>query len=141
MAKELAMLFYAATALANDMKHVHFHAIGPKFDRIHSICEGYYNKAAEDADLLGELAMEYGQPVQNPSYAADEIGYTPTNQREYGWEGSLDVIRAAIDYYIGKLNDVLATPLDSDVENLLQELLRYWKKENNYKNRERMKDV
>lgn len=141
MAKELAMLCYTATALANDMKHVHFHAIGPKFDRIHSICQEYYDKAAADADELGELAMEYDQPVQNLSYAAEEIGYTPTNRQNYSWEEAMNIVHAGIDYYIEQLEKVLATPLDSDVENLLQEYLRYWKKENNYKNRARMKEV
>lgn len=141
MAKELAMLCYTATALANDMKHVHFHAIGPKFDRIHSICQEYYDKASSDADELGELAMEYGQPVQNLSYASEEIGYTPTNHQNYSWEEAMNIIHDCIDYYIEQLEKVLATPLDSDVENLLQEYLRYWKKENNYKNRARMKDV
>lgn len=141
MANELARLCYAATALANDMKHVHFHAVGPKFDRIHAICEEYYNKAAADADELGELAMEYEQPVQNLSYASEEIGYTPTNRKQYSWEEAMNLVHAALNYYIEKLEAALATPLDSDVENLLQEYLRYWKKENHYKVRERMKEV
>lgn len=141
MAKELAKLCYAATALANDMKHVHFHAIGSKFDRIHAICEAYYEQASNDADMLGELAIEYEEPVQNLSYAAEEVGYTPTNQKSYSWEEAMNILHTGIDWYIGLLDKALATPLDSDVENYLQELLRYWKKENHYKNRERMKET
>lgn len=140
MAKELSMLCYAATVLANDMKHIHFHAIGDKFDRIHGICEEYYERASEEADTLGELAMEYEQPVQNLSFAADELGYEPTNQKAYAWYGAMQVVKERLDWYIGKIEQVLATPLDSDVENLLQEYLRYWKKECHYKVRERLKE-
>lgn len=141
MVKGLAKLCYAATCLANDMKHIHFHAAGHKFDRIHAICEEYYEKASENADELGELAMEYEQPVQNLSYSADEIGYAPTNERAYGWQEAMKVTETAINFFIEVLEEVLATPLDSDVENLLQELLRYWKKECHYKIRERLKEI
>lgn len=103
----LVRLYYVAVCLANDMKHVHTHIKGRKFDMIHNICNEYYEKASKDADDLVELAIEYDESVMNASYAAE-------------------------------LENALATNLDSDVENLIQEYLRYWKKENNYKNKARM---
>ena len=43
--KVLANLYYVAVVVANDMKHVHTHAKGHRFDRIHSICNEYYERA------------------------------------------------------------------------------------------------
>lgn len=141
MASALANLYYAAVVLGNDMKHVHTHATGKKFDRIHAICNEYYEKAAKEADTLVELAIEYGESVQNATLAASVIGYRPTNQRSYDWYDAMNIVKACLDYYIKTLESALTGGLDSDVENLIQEYLRYWKKENNYKNKARMEDM
>lgn len=143
MSKVLARLYYTATVVANDMKHVHTHAKGHRFDRIHAICNEYYERAAEDADTLVELAIEYGEPVQNGSLAANILQYRPTNQTEYDWDGAMNIVHAALDYYIQAMDAALADSvgLEPDVENLLQEFMRYWKKENNYKNKARMEDM
>ena len=71
------------------------------------------------------------------------LNYRPTNQTEYDWDGAMNIVHAALDYYIKALEEALGTSvgLDPDVENLLQEYLRYWKKENNYKNKARMEDM
>lgn len=141
--KVLANLYYIAVVVANDMKHVHTHAKGHRFDRIHSICNEYYERASEDADTLVELAIEYDEPVQNGSLAASILNYRPTNQTEYDWDGAMNIVHTVLDYYIKALEEALGTSvgLDPDVENLLQEYLRYWKKENNYKNKARMEDM
>lgn len=137
----LTKLYYVAVVLSNDMKHVHTHAMGRKFDRIHAICNEYYERASEDSDTLVELALEYNQPTQNASLAASLLGYRPTNQREYSWEEAMEIVHASLNYYIEALEEALAQPLDSDVENLLQEYLRYWKKESHYKTVRRMGDM
>ena len=109
----LEKLYYVSVVVANDMKHIHTHAIGKKFDRIHSMCMEYYDKVSEDADTFVELAIEYDESVCNASYAQSILNYKPTNQTGYSWG-------------------------DGDVNNLIEEYLRYWKKERNYKLKKRM---
>lgn len=134
----LVRLYYVAVCLANDMKHVHTHIKGRKFDMIHNICNEYYEKASKDADDLVELAIEYDESVMNASYAAELIKYNPANLKAYNYEEAINTVYNSISYYVEELENALATNFDSDVENLLQEYLRYWKKENNYKNKARM---
>ena len=134
----LVRLYYLAVCLANDMKHIHTHIKGRKFDMIHNICNEYYEKASKDADDLVELAIEYDESVMNASYAAELIKYNPANLKAYNYEEAINTVYNSISYYVEELENALATNLDSDVENLIQEYLRYWKKENNYKNKARM---
>lgn len=134
----LVRLYYVAVCLANDMKHIHTHIKGRKFDMIHNICNEYYEKASKDADDLVELAIEYDESVMNASYAAELIKYNPANLKVYNYEEAINTVYNSISYYVEELENALATNLDSDVENLIQEYLRYWKKENNYKNKARM---
>lgn len=47
-----------AVVFANNMKHIHLHIQGKKFDNIHSITEEYYEQASEDSDYLAELCIE-----------------------------------------------------------------------------------
>lgn len=134
----LVRLYYVAVCLANDMKHIHTHIKGRKFDMIHNICNEYYEKASKDADDLVELAIEYDESVMNASYAVELIKYKPANLKAYNYEEAINTVYNSISYYVEELENALATNLDSDVENLIQEYLRYWKKENNYKNKARM---
>lgn len=134
----LVRLYYVAVCLANDMKHIHTHIKGRKFDMIHNICNEYYEKASKDADDLVELAIEYDESVMNASYAAELIKYNPANLKAFNYEEAINTVYNSISYYVEELENALATNLDSDVENLIQEYLRYWKKENNYKNKARM---
>lgn len=134
----LVRLYYVAVCLANDMKHVHTHIKGRKFDMIHNICNEYYEKASKDADDLVELAIEYDESVMNACYAAELIKYKPANLKAYNYEEAINTVYNSISYYVEELENALATNFDSDVENLLREYLRYWKKENNYKNKARM---
>ena len=121
--KVLANLYYIAVVVANDMKHVHTHAKGHRFDYIHSLCNEYYERVSKDADDLVELAIEYDEPVQNCSLAASILNYRPTNQTEYDWDGAMNIVHTALDYYIKALEEALGTSfgIDPVVESLIQE--------------------
>ena len=88
----LVRLYYVAVCLANDMKHIHTHIKGRKFDMIHNICNEYYEKASKDADDLVELAIEYDESVMNASYAAELIKYKPANLKAYNYEEAIKFI-------------------------------------------------
>lgn len=132
--------YYSAVALANDMKHIHTHAKGTLFDNIHSICNEYYEKANEEADTLAELAMEKGDTIFNSSYLLSELNYKPTNYSNYDFELAMRTVKGCIEKYIKALADLRSKTNDPSVESLLDDIVRYWKKEKDYKIKARLAD-
>lgn len=133
--------YYSAVALANDMKHIHTHAKGTLFDNIHSICNEYYEKANEEADTLAELAMEKGDTIFNSSYLLSELNYKPTNYSNYDFDLAMRVAEDCIEKYVKALTDLRNKTLDTSVQSLLDDMMRYWKKEKYYKIKARLADL
>lgn len=124
------------------MKHIHFHAVGNKFDRLHSIANEYYEKSNEDSDLFGEWAMEHGEEIQNPSDAAKLLDVIVENDNQYNWENGIKAISDWIQQYIEEMTTVRKSKYASDdVKSELDTIIRYWKKENDYKNEARLKEI
>lgn len=136
-----SMAYYSAVALANDMKHVHTHAKGTLFDNIHSICNEYYEKANEEADTLAELAMEKGDIIFNSSYLLSELNYKPTNYSNYDFDLAMHVVEDCIEKYLVVLANLRNKTDDPSVQSLLDDMMRYWKKEKNYKIKARLADL
>ena len=133
--------YYSAVALANDMKHIHTHAKGILFDNIHNICNEYYEKANEEADILAELAMEKGDTIFNSSYLLSELNYKPTNYSNYDFDLAMRVAEDCIEKYVKALTDLRNKTLDTSVQSLLDDMMRYWKKEKYYKIKARLADL
>lgn len=135
------LLYYRSVVFTNDMKHIHTHAVGNKFDRIHAIANEYYEKASEESDTFVELALELDEKVQNPSNAADILNYSVANEDEYFWENAMEQITARMEAYIEGLCEVRTNlKLSVDMQSLLDDIIRYWKKERNYKLKLRLKE-
>lgn len=132
--------YYSAVALANDMKHIHTHAKGTLFDNIHNICNEYYEKANEEADTLAELAIEKEEAIMNPSYLLDGLDYKPTNYSNYDFNLAMRVAEDCIEKYVKALIDLRNKTLDTSVQSLLDDMMRYWKKEKYYKIKARLAD-
>lgn len=132
--------YYSAVALANDMKHIHTHAKGTLFDNIHSICNEYYEKANEEADTLAELAMEKGDIILNPSYLLNGLNYKPTNYSKYDFELAMRTAKGCIEKYVKVLANLRNKTDDTSVQSLLDDMMRYWKKEKDYKIKARLAD-
>lgn len=133
--------YYSAVALANDMKHIHTHAKGILFDNIHNICNEYYEKANEEADTLAELAMEKGDTIFNSSYLLNELNYKPTNYSNYDFDLAMRVAEDCIEKYVKVLTNLRNKALDTSVQSLLDDMMRYWKKEKYYKIKARLADL
>lgn len=134
----LANAFYEAVCLSNDMKHIHAHAVGRKFDTLHAMCQEYYERASEDADLFLELAIEYKTPVGNANDAAAYIKHPSENGERYAWDAAVSAVYDKLGGYLAFLQRLATEQLDADVVNKIQEIQRYWKKEQNYKMAARM---
>ena len=135
-----ATLYYQSVVFYNDMKHIHTHAIGNKCDRLHNISNESYEKASEDSDLFVELALEFGEKVRNPSDAAAIINYSTADADSYDWDNGIQQIIARMEAYIASMEELRKSGVPTDVQSLLDDIIRYWKKENRYKNVARTKE-
>lgn len=135
-----ANAYYRAIVLANDMKHIHTHAVGNLFDNIHTICNEYYIKAADNSDTLAELALEKGEPVLNPSYAAQLLNISPTNQDKYEFLPAMNIAANSIKRFVDSLMVLREGTKDVSVQSLIDDMARYWIKEMHYKIRNRLID-
>lgn len=136
----VSTLFYEANCLLNNMKHIHFHAVGNLFDRLHSIAQEYYDKASEDADLFAEISIESGEKINNPSDCFNITGNKIDSEDEYSFVEGLSTIYQHLEYYISQLERERDNNRNSDIKSELDTIIRYWKKENYYKNVMRLKE-
>ncbi len=127
-----------AVTFANNLKHIHFHIKGEKFDEIHSITQQYYAMAEDDADYLAELCLEMGYEVPNFSHLPNiqhimKIATEP----KYDYTSAIGELSLYMQEYIACLKD-LRDLAPSDVSSKLDEFIRYWTKEQNFKNEQRI---
>lgn len=127
-------LAYKLICAANDLKHIHTHASGPFFFTIHEIVGEYYDECSNQADYVTELALEFGETMENPNLAADLVNWKETNMAEYDLKTAIylvkDIMSNIYDSMVEVDNEKSITP---DAKNKIEEFMRYWAKENNYK--------
>ena len=127
-------LAYKLICAANDLKHIHTHASGPFFFTIHEVVGEYYDECSNQADYVTELALEFGEIMENPNLAADLVNWQETNMAEYDLKTAIysvkDIMSDIYDAMVEVDNEESITP---DAKNKIEEFMRYWAKENNYK--------
>lgn len=127
-------LAYKLICAANDLKHIHTHASGPFFFTIHEVVGEYYDECSNQADYVTELALEFGEIMENPNLAADLVNWQETNMAEYDLKAAICSVKNIMtDIYNAMVevdNEKTITP---DAKNKIEEFMRYWSKENNYK--------
>lgn len=123
-----------ATLFANDLKHIHLHAKGYDFDKIHNLAEEYYDKMTDEADYLCELAMEVGESMVNPTNANKVVtDWVVEQEDEYDYSSCLHVINSKLSLYINSLIQLRESTEFEDVKSKLDDITRDWKKELEYK--------
>lgn len=126
----------AVTALLanNDMHYMHLLSKGKDFDKSHNLAQDYYDKLAEDVDYLMELTLEVGYTVPNYSKALDVIpDYPCENLPEYDYATVIEHIKAIIGRYINALRDLRNGTNKDDIQSRLDDMIRDWEKELNYR--------
>ena len=127
-------LAYKLICAANDLKHIHTHASGPFFFTIHEVVGEYYDECSNQADYVTELALEFGEIMENPNLAANLVGWKARNMSEYDLKTAVysvkDIMSDIYDAMAEVDNEKSITP---DAKNKIEEFMRYWAKENNYK--------
>jgi DNA-binding ferritin-like protein len=142
MALDYVKAACVAILLSNDFKHIHFHANGEDFDKIHNLAEDYYNHLNDEADYLCELTMENHQSMVNPTMAMDKVaGWSPETGEEYEYSSCLQAISIKLNLYMEELHVLRTETPYEDVKSKLDDMIRWWRKELDYKMNKRSQVV
>lgn len=123
-----------ANLFANDLKHMHWHASGTEFDKIHSITEELYEEALAEADEIAEIAIAAGEKMGNISDIKSFIETGESSEWEVvsedaiTWPAFVDYLKDRGEKYIDALNDI------KDEDSVIDDYIHFWNKEINYKN-------
>lgn len=137
--EQYAKTAHIAILFANDMKHVHIHSAGEDFDKIHNLAEDYYCRLSLDSDYLCELAVENKESIVNPILVLSAVGdeWTPETEETYDYKSCLEVIKLKLAKYIQELIKLRQETPYEDVKSRLDDILRVWRKELEYKTAKR----
>lgn len=131
----LADLTYYAYLLKNDFHHVHLHAGGPDFDKIHAISQELYEELEDEIDELAEMAIMEGCSLESFSIVnsfIDDSQWEPENETMYNWDSFVKVVAEKGGKYLDAIGETTVN-LNAN-KSYLDEIERFWLKEINYKN-------
>ena len=121
---------YAACVITHNMEHIHFHAVGKHFDKIHDIADNWAHTIKYSVDRLAELALENKSAkldnLCNAHQYVSEISLE--TEDKYDYEAALTAINANLRHMITCLESALEEKDNSYMRDLLDSL----KKESNY---------
>lgn len=123
-----------AHLFANDLKHMHWHASGTEFDKIHTITEELYEEALAEADEIAEIAIASGEKMGNISDVKSFIETGESGEWEVvsedaiTWPAFVDYLKDRGEKYIDALKDI------EDEDSVIADYIHFWNKEINYKN-------
>lgn len=123
-----------ANLFANDLKHMHWHASGTEFDKIHTITEELYEEALAEADEIAEIAIASGEKMGNISDVKSFIETGESGEWEVvsedaiTWPAFVDYLKDRGEKYIDALKDI------EDEDSVISDYIHFWNKEINYKN-------
>lgn len=130
---------YAYTLISNNFKHIHLNIVGPKFDRIHELCDTYYHHFADMADFFFELALQSLESVDNPSNAAQHSQVPVINGNTYTYETACEAMYAELENALNAVTELRTTAATAtDVQSDCDSELSYLNKELNFFMRRRM---
>ena len=135
LSNKLAKVAYACCVVANNMKHVHLHIAGKKFDNIHSLSETYYQTIGYWVDSYAELALEdKSGKVDNLSNSAQHVAeISLETEDKYDYESACTAISSNLRQLLEILKNCRESASSrSDIESKIDDNLGYLNKELNY---------
>lgn len=129
-----------AHLLANDLKHIHIHAVGTEFDRIHLITQELYDELLTEADELSEIAVSENEKIPNmsdvKSYVDCESEWKPMSEEEVDWPTFTDALNYKGRIYLDALKDISS----ENSQTVIDDYIHFWSKEIDFKNQARLLD-
>lgn len=132
--REVTKALLLAKLIENDAYYMHWLCKGEDFDKSHNLMEEYYYSLSYDSDFLAELAVELGENLPNPSNATAIIPtYTPEIADGYLYGEIIAIMKEKLEMYIDSLQAIRNSTTAPDVQSKIDDMLRKWKKEVDYR--------
>lgn len=123
-----------AVLVSNDFYWLHYQATGRDFDKSHNLAQDFYEKISEEVDYLMELALEVGAPIYNFTQAGQVIPeHEPESAPSYDYQELIASMKRIVAEYILSLKTLRAATDNDSIQSRLDDMVRDWEKELNYK--------
>ena len=132
---KFADLVKYAHVFALDLKNIHWHAVGERFDTIHNIAEELYKEALAEVDDFAEMAISSGEVVESLNSLDELDDWTPALDTSYDWDKFVSYLSTNGLKYLELLQSVETE--NDGYKSLLDNYIAFWSKEINYKNSNR----
>lgn len=123
-------LLKAAKALKEDLQYIHWNAKGENFQDLHSYTDSTIWSLNGNIDTFAEWSVEYFNEVPHPSTLDYETSLLFTDSGFTADQG-FAILRQRLNDYIS-LIELVYCNFDSDVQSILDEIVRGYKKDANY---------
>lgn len=124
--ESLCEVFKSGIRAYRNLYILHWMAKGNDMMKLHLLAEDMYEELIKEIDTIGELLVEKQGTVPQLDFPCD---YLPI--QDYDFQTGLDQIQSLINIYIDTINYAYCNQ-DPDVQSVLDEWLRYWKKQTRY---------
>lgn len=129
----LIELVYYLKLFRNDIYHIHVHAAGSDFDKVHNLAEELYTELDCEIDELAEMGVSEGLQLQNLTSLKSIVSdWEEENKDAYFWEDFIQFFSDKGNKILKSIND---TKTDNKAhQNYLDDVLQFWDKQVAYKN-------
>lgn len=118
----------------NDCHYMHLMSKGEDFDKSHNLTQDYFDTLGYVIDVISEMALESGNTMYNYSLASQIIpDYVPENLPAYDYPTLIEHLKAKIAVVVASLQTLRESVTDTSIQSKLDDIIRNWKSELNYK--------
>ena len=118
----------------NDCHYMHLMSKGKDFDKSHNLTQDYFESLDYVIDVVSEMALETGNTMYNYSLAGQIIpDYVPENLPAYDYPTLIDHLKSHITTVVVSLQKLRESVTDTSVQSKLDDIIRNWEVELNYK--------
>lgn len=132
----ISKIFECAVVTYSNLKSIHWGCDGSNFFTIHEKLDTYTDELLSEIDFYGELAVEKGNTVFNPGNISIKNLYVP--QPNLDTHEYYKLIQENLNTYISTMN-LYYCDFDHDVQSSLDNFIRYWNTEANFKLKQSLK--
>lgn len=124
-------LLEAAICTRNLFQYLHWNCKDRKFNDLHTYLDEAIDKIQDDIDTWGELSVEFFGYAPNPSSLGCGTSVLNSVAGVEGMAG-FAIVKDAINAYADAINLIACNCESGDVQSLMDDIIRGWRKEANY---------
>ena len=118
----------------NDCHYMHLMSKAKDFDKSHNLTQDYFESLDYVIDVVSEMALETGNTMYNYSLAGQIVpDYVPENLPAYDYPTLIEHLKSRIATVVVSLQKLRESITDTSVQSKLDDIIRNWEVELNYK--------